>query len=120
MLFLGDYFNPHNVAVYAAYDFNPFATQQNVVQAGQILGTGVYGSDATYGETTPYGGPPQTYQFRVNLNRQKCQTIQITIEDQALYNVYGENLALSAFSFAVGTKGTLNKIVAQGTNTNMP
>jgi hypothetical protein len=117
MLFLGDYFDPHNVAVYAAYDFNPFPVQQNVVQAGQILGTGVYGSDATYGETTPYGGPPQTYQFRVNLNRQKCETIQISIEDQQLGSSFGENLALSAFSFMVGVKSTLNKIVALGSNT---
>lgn len=117
MLFLGDYFSPHNVAVYAAYDFNPFPTQQNVTPAGAILSSGVYGSDATYGESSPYGGPPQTYQFRVNLNRQKCQTIQITIEDQQIGAEFGENLALSAFGFAVGTKGTLNKIVAQGSNT---
>jgi hypothetical protein len=120
MLFLGDYFNPHNVAVFAAYDFNPFPTQQNITQAGAILGSGVYGSDATYGESSPYGGPPQTYQFRVNLNRQKCETIQITIEDNQLGASFGENLALSAFGFVVGTKGTLNKIVAQGSNTSMP
>lgn len=120
LLFLGDYFDPHNVAVYAAYDFDPFATQQNVTKAGDILGTGVYGSDATYGKSSPYGGPPQTYQFRVNLNRQKCETIQITIEDNQLGASYGENLALSAFGFVVGTKGTLNKIVAQGSNTAKP
>ena len=118
MLFLGDYFNPHNVAVYAAYDFNPFAVQQNVTQVGAILGTGPYGSDPTYGATTPYGGPPPTYKFRVNFNRQKCTTIQLTIEDQQLYNSYGENLALSAFSFSVGSKGTADKIVAQGSNTS--
>lgn len=120
LLYLGDYFNPHNVAVYAAYDFNPFTVQQNVVKAGDILGTGTYGSDATYGESSPYGGPPQTYQFRVDLNRQKCQAVQITIEDNQLYSSFGENLALSAFGFEVGTKGTLNKIVAQGSNTQMP
>lgn len=120
LLFLGDYFNPHNVAVYAAYDFNPFATQQNVTKAGAILGSGVYGSDATYGKSSPYGGPPQTYQFRVDLNRQKCETIQFTIEDNQLGASFGENLALSAFGFVVGTKGTLNKIVAQGSNTNTP
>ena len=120
MLFLGDYFNPHNVSVSAAYDFNPFPVQQNVTQAGRILGTGVYGSDATYGLTSPDGGPPQTYQFRVNFNRQKCETIQITIEDNQLGASFGENLALSAFGFMVGTKGTLNKIVAQGSNTNTP
>jgi len=120
MLFLGDYFNPHNVSVSAAYDFNPFSTQQNVTRVGDILGTGVYGSDATYGETSPYGGPPQTYQFRVNFNRQKCEAIQITIEDQQLYNVYGENLALSAFGFMVGIKPTLDKIVALGANTPKP
>lgn len=116
MLFLGEYYTPHNVAVYAAYDFNPFATQQNVTYAGKILGTGVYGSDATYGATSPYGGPPPTYQFRVNFNRQKCEAIQITIEDNQLGASFGQNLALSAFGFRVGTKGTLDKIVAQGSN----
>lgn len=120
MLFLGTYFDPHNVAVYAAYDFNPFTTQQNVTRAGAILGTGVYGSDSTYGETSPYGGPPQTYQFRVNLNRQKCETIQITIEDQQLGASFGENLALSAFGFEIGAKTGLNKLVAQGSNTPKP
>ncbi len=117
MLYLGTYFDPHNVAVYAAYDFNPFSTQQNVVRAGQILGTGVYGSDATYGKTSPYGGPPPTYQFRVNFNRQKCETIQLTIEDQQLGSLFGENLALSAFAFEVGVKATPDKIVALGANT---
>jgi len=120
LLFLGDYFNPHNVSIYAAYDFNPFQVQQNVIAAGALLSSPNYGNDAYYGQTTPYGGVPQIEQFRVDLSRQKCEALQITIEDQQLGASFGENLALSAFGFEVGTKGTLNKILAAGTNTQIP
>lgn len=111
LLLLGEYFSPHNLTVQVAYDFNPYATQENLVQVGALLGTGVYGSDSFYGESTPYGGAFPSYNFKVNLARQKCMSIQITLEDQQTPG-YGENLAISGLAFEAAMKSGLNKLPA--------
>lgn len=113
LLLIGEYISPHNLKVQVAYDFNPFATQESVVLAGALLQSLPYGSDATYGESSPYGGNFPLYQFRVNLSRQKCEAIQFIIEDTQLGDKYGENLALSAFALEVGVKKGLDKIGAK-------
>ena len=70
--------------------------------------TGVYGSDSLYGQTTPYGGPPNLEQFRVHAQKQKCQTFQITLNE--VFNpAFGPNLAgagftLSGINCVVGAK----------------
>lgn len=111
MLFLGAYFNPHNLIVQAAYDFNPYATQQSVVMASKLQ-TGVYGSDAVYGKTSPYGGSYPLYQYKVNFTRQKCESIQLTFEDAQTTLNYGQNFSMSSFAFEVGQKTGLNKMPA--------
>jgi hypothetical protein len=52
---LGQFLSPHNLIVQVAYEYNPNPTQQTVISPQNY--TGIYGSDALYGQTTPYGGP---------------------------------------------------------------
>lgn len=111
LLLLGEYVTLHNLSIQIAYDFNPYSTQASLVLAGSLLGVGPYGSDSVYGESTPYGGAFPLYNFRANLTRQKCSSIQITIEDQRTVG-FGENLAISALGFEVGAKVGLNKLPA--------
>lgn len=102
-LLLGSYKSPHTLQVRLAYDFMVSAIQEESIDATTLLGTGVYGSDATYGDTTPYGGNGSFYQFRITPNQQKCQAIQVQIEDVQTSD-YGEGFSLSALSFMLGVK----------------
>lgn len=107
VLLLGAYKSPHTLNVKIAYDYADEPTQEENIDAETLLGTGVYGSDAAYGDTTPYGGIGQLYQFRLNPNQQKCQAIQLQIQD-VQFDDYGEGMSLSALGFEFGIKRGLN------------
>jgi hypothetical protein len=97
-----------------------------------------YGDDAYYGSTIEYGsdnGGPRE-QFRINVSRQKCQAIQITIREYAVTanednryveegtptsQVPGPGLTIEAIGALVGGKGTYprlspSSIVSTGSN----
>jgi len=111
MLLLGEYKSLHRLILTVAYDFNENASQQTYINPGDLLATPNYGDDAFYGDTTPYGGSYPLYQFRLFMERQKCQAIQIGIEEVQDEN-YGEGLSLSAITFVVGAKRGTNKLPA--------
>lgn len=105
---LGNYKSPHQLLVQVAYDFNPFFTQQTYIDAGSLLSTNVYGQDAQYGDSTVYGGAYPSYQFQVYFQQQKCEAVQISLED-CPENPYGEGLSLSTFGIIVGVKTGFNR-----------
>lgn len=109
LLLLGEYNSPHKLYVQVAYDFNSSATQEDYINSTALLQNPAYGESTPYGEESVYGSPYPLYQYRINLARQKCETIQFTIEDVQSSN-YGEGLSLSAMAFEVGAKKGLNKI----------
>lgn len=100
---LGAYESPHKLMVRLAYDFNPGPTQEDLIDATTIISTPDYGDDATYGLTTPYGGNGMPYQFRIQPNQQKCQTMQVQLEDVQIED-FGEGMRLSALTFEIGVK----------------
>jgi hypothetical protein len=111
---LGTYKSPHKLLVKVGYDFIPVFTQSDLIDTTAIInptapyasGTGTYASGAGV-----YGGQNPVYQFRVDLAQQKCDTLQISIEDIQTSN-YGEGFSLSAIAFEVGQKGGLNRLPA--------
>jgi hypothetical protein len=109
LLLLGEYLSNHRLIVTAAYDFNPTPLQQTYIDAGTLLDNTTYGEDTPYGAGTPYGGNFPLYQFRVFMTRQKCEAIQIGIEEAQTDN-YGEGLSLSALNFLVGMKSQTYKV----------
>ncbi len=79
LLFLGKFLSPSNIIVKIAYDYKE-PIQQSVITPTNY--TGVYGSDSLYGQSSPYGGEGPVLKWRVQLEKQKCQTFQITVEEQ--------------------------------------
>lgn len=88
LLVLGDYASPHTLSISVAYDFENTYTQTVSIPVS----------------TAPSG----KYQYRVKLNRQKCQTVQLTLSESQS-SPFGEGLSLSAFSMIVGAKRGLDK-----------
>lgn len=111
MMLLGEYRSPHQLLVQVAYDFNPTFLQEDYIDATALLDTADYGGDPTYGDSDAYGGEFPKYEFRVNFARQKCEAIQIAIEDVQSTDV-GEGFNISSMTLRAGVKKGLNKIPA--------
>lgn len=109
MLLLGEYKSPHRLKLRASYDFNPYATQETEINAGDLLDLPVYGEDSPYGAGSPYGGNFPLYQFRMFMTKQKCEAIQLEIEEFQDSD-YGEGLSISALNFLVGLKSGTFKV----------
>lgn len=86
-LILGDYESAHTLNANVYYDYDTTTPAQSTA-------------------ITPTSTPP--YQWRLLLNRQKCEAIRIELYDSA--NSGGEAMRLSGVSLKVGVKGGLNKM----------
>lgn len=91
MLVLGHYKSPHNLTFKSYFDFDSSTTQQTTV--------------------IPVTSDPGLYQYRIFLNKQKCETVRFSLEDDGL-SPLGEGFYLSAITFEVGLKAGLNKMKA--------
>ncbi len=103
-LLLGGYLTPNQLQISVAYDFgNPI--QSDIITPTNF--TGAYGSDSLYGQTTPYGGPGDLLQWRVQTQIQKCQVFQITVQEVFNPNfgsMAGAGFTLSGITCMVGVK----------------
>lgn len=105
LLFLGEFKSPHKVKVEVAYDFNDAYTQSVVLDTADFTSNVRYGGNSPYGSGSPYGGDGNVYQFRVDLKRQKCQSIRIRLtEIQPDNDTVGEGMSISNMMFQVGAK----------------
>lgn len=102
---LGQYYSPHKLAVSISYDYVDSPTQvTNISPSNFNL---AYGDDQLYGSTNPYGGNSSVEQFRIFLQKQKCQAFQITIAesyDGSLGVAPGAGLTLSGLNMVIGLK----------------
>lgn len=104
LIFLGQFYSPANLIVNIAYDFKE-STQQSIITPNNY--TGVYGSDSLYGQTTPYGGIGPVLQWRVQLEKQKCQVFQITMQEQfdpSYGTMAGAGFTLSGITGVIAVK----------------
>lgn len=94
LLLLGEYYTPHILKITVAVDFIP-----TIVQTTQII----------CNATTV--NPSTLYQWRYFFERQKCQSLQFTIEDLpvSVGVALGQGYAISNMAFEVGTKKGLVK-----------
>jgi hypothetical protein len=111
LLILGEYRSPHKITVDIAYDFDPEPKQSVTIDPGTLLDTPIYGDPDPYGTSSPYGGEYPLWQFRIHLERQKAQSIQITLTDSQV-PPYGEGMTLTALTFEVGIKRGTRKMAA--------
>ncbi len=109
--FLGSYLSPHKLNVQIAYDFDSAVTQTSIVAPDNFNPT--YGTVTPYGAGAVYGGPGNVEQWRVFFNKQKCETIQITVTemyDASFGVVAGAGFTMSGINLVIGGKTTYPKL----------
>lgn len=104
---IGKYYTPHKLQVQVCYDYNPNPAQTVIITPYNY--SGGYGDEPYYGDGSPYGGPGQLEQWQVYFERQRCQAVQIIINevfDASYETTPGQGFTLSALSFVIGLKKT--------------
>jgi len=107
MYLLGKYISPHKLNVQVAYDYNPSATQQDVITPDNF--GPYYGNQPLWGNGSPWGGPSNVEQWRVFFQRQQCQSFQVKITeifDSTIGVTAGAGLTLSGLDLTVGIKSS--------------
>lgn len=103
MLILGEHKAAHKLIVKVAYNFVDAFIQEKTIDSNDFTRDTIYGEDSPYGTGTPYGGTGNQYQVRVNMKKQKCESLKVMIEDSQSEN-FGETFELSNILFVVGAK----------------
>ncbi len=108
---MSQYESSHLLAVSIAYDFNPSATQTAVIHPIQNTNKN-WGNEAFWGSGRFWGGNSQFEQNRVNLTRQKCQSIQITLQElvNPNNNNFGPGPVLENIGIVIGGKLSYPKL----------
>lgn len=112
---LGEYASPHLLNTQIGYNFAPLS-EQALIQPDNF--TGNYGSDSLYGQTTPYGGPGQLEQWRIQPATQKCQSFQLSLSevyDPSFGVTAGEGFTLSSFTCVIGVQRGYRPVKAANT-----
>ncbi len=108
MLLLGEYITPHKLSVGVAYDYNTAIVDQAVVIPDNF--SEPFGDDdGNFGDVGPFGGPGTVEDPRIFFSRQRCQAIQITVQeiyDPSMGIAAGQGLSLSGLNLVVGAKRT--------------
>jgi hypothetical protein len=111
---LGHYYTPHILSVAVAYDYNDSPSQISKIYPTNYTPT--YGGDSLYGGSSPYGGNQDVEQWRIFLQKQKCESFQLKITEiyDPSYGVSpGQGLSLSGVSVVVGTKSGYPRLAAK-------
>lgn len=111
MCMIGEYVSEHKLRVRVAYDYEPVWTDEAIINPANTITDTTYGSDATFGSGTPYGGSGVAYDFEVSLSRQKCKAVRFSIEEMTDSSASGsgEGLRLTGMSLKVGIKRGFGK-----------
>lgn len=109
--FLSNFLTPHKLSIGIAYDYAPYTTQNVLISPDNQIN--IYGSDSLYGGSSPYGGGTGIEQWRVFLDRQKCQAIQLTMNE--IYDMSkgipaGAGLMMSGINMVIGAKAGYPKL----------
>jgi hypothetical protein len=102
---LANYLSPHTITIQLAYDYNPSPVQTITITPDNV--NSFFGSDPLYGDSTVFGGSYSLEQWRINPQIQKCQSIQITIQEN--YDATkglpaGAGFTISGLNIVYGTK----------------
>jgi hypothetical protein len=98
---LGTYESPHDLEVSIMFDGNSAATQVVTVSPSTPV---TWGSAPTWGGDEVWGGRFQPYIWRVYLNQQKCESVQVAIREVPSASSPGAGGALSALTFEIAVK----------------
>jgi hypothetical protein len=110
---LGEYLSPHVLQLGVAYDYNPSIIQAPLIRPQNFSPAMGLPGNALFGQQTPFGGPSQLEQWRVFLDKQRCQSIQLSLQelyDPTLGVAPGPGLTLSGVSLIAGVKSVFRTI----------
>lgn len=103
---LGVFYSPHKLTLQVAYDYNSSPLQTTIISPENY--NGAYGAaPGTYGSNSPYGGTAPLEQWRVFLQKQTCQSFQISLSESfdAFYGApAGAGLTLSGINILCALK----------------
>ena len=104
MYLLGTYSSPHRLSLTVAYDYDQASAQETTLRPLNLDDS--WGSDQLWGSSSPWGGGGDTEQYRVFFERQRCQAVQITVQEvyDSQDGALGAGLMLSSMNFVVGAK----------------
>jgi hypothetical protein len=111
ILIYGDNANlQHTLKANLYYDFEDFPRESVSITPYDLSNASVYGSDATYGSGSPYGGSFNgVYNFVIRPKVQKCTSIQIELFDEFPTGDRTQSFNFSGISLVVGVKSSYNK-----------
>lgn len=110
---LGNNQTPSLINVSLAYDFNPSPSQTAVVKPLSNP-NGSWGKNPFWGSGTSFGGADPNSPYRINFTRQKCMSLQITLQESLDPNniVYGPGAIWEAIGVVIGGKLSYPKLPA--------
>lgn len=94
MLLLGTYVSPFNLNVQFAYDFNPSITQSQIVTP-DVAAPNFGLQPGPFGSGSPFGGPARPFKARIFPDRQKCESFQVSIQENYVAQTANEGAALT-------------------------
>lgn len=103
--FLGTYFSPHTLNIGVSYDYVPNVKSVATIAPNNFSGT--YGQATPFGNQLVYGGPSSLEQWRIFFSQQRCQSIQISVQeiyDARFGTIAGEGLNISGMNIVIGAK----------------
>lgn len=101
---LGQYVTPHFLQVGIAYDYDSNIRQSTTITPNNY--SQPYGVSSPYGQEALYGGPGDVEQWRIFFANQRCQAIQLSIQeiyDASLGVPAGEGLRMSGLNVLIST-----------------
>ncbi len=105
---LGTYSTPHKLMLTINYDYSDSPSQGILLSPDNFAATlGSGDENSPLGQGTPLGGPGNLEQFRVFLERQRCQAIAITLQeiyDGSFGVPAGAGFTLSGINMVCGFK----------------
>lgn len=112
---LATYLTPHYLQLQISYDFNTSPSQTTFIYPTNY--SNPYGSDSFYGGGSPYGGPAKLEQWRVFLERQQCQSFQMSLQeiyDPSFGVQAGAGLTISGLDLVFGLKKAYPRNLSAG------
>lgn len=102
---LGTYFTPFKLNILLGYDYNQGPRQQITITPDNYVAN--WGGEAVWGSGPAWGGPGNVFEARFFPQQQKCETFQVTINEQfdgSLGASPGQGLTLSGMNLIMGIK----------------
>jgi len=100
---LGKYISSHKLQLSIAYDYSP---PSQVITLTPNNSSPNWGGDPLWGSSTPWGGPGNVEWWRVFVERQKCSSIQISLQEMydPVGGPAGGGFTMSGINMVIGSK----------------